>query len=106
MNDDIKVILENAKNQIEAKRTSTYNSAKQAMLAQLQPELDKFISGEKAKYEETVSILTKQYQASIDEKKHENEVKAGIYAENQIAKLNEKIEKLQDMIVEYKNAEA
>lgn len=94
----VKIVLENAKAQLEAQKSKAYADAKAQAIARLKPEYDAYVANKKAEYDEAVKTLTVAYENALAEKKATDEIAACAYADTQVGVINSSIEQLQKLI--------
>lgn len=94
----IKIILQNAKAQLEAQKTKAYNDAKNQMLARSKADYDAFAAQKKSEYDEAVKALNEAYNNALTERKSADERTACEYAESYVGEINNSINQLQEII--------
>lgn len=94
----VKVILENAKAQLEAQKSKIYDEAKTTMIARLKPEYDTYVAQKKAERDEAIRTVTVAYENAIAEKRSSDEATACSYANAQTQAVVMSIERLNSMI--------
>lgn len=61
-----KIILENAKSQLETQKSKSYNEAYSIKMAELKNEFDKFSSEKNSEFQNTVAQKTAEYNQSVE----------------------------------------
>ena len=94
----VKIVLENAKAQLEAQKTKAYNEAKTQMIARLKPDFDVYAAQKKTEFDEAVKTLTDAYNNALTERKAADEARATNYAQSYVEKIDTSISQLQEII--------
>ena len=94
----VRIVLQNAKTQLEAQKQKVYNDAYQAKYADLKTQLDDYTIEKKREYDEAVLTLKAAFDEAINAKKAEFENLASSYADVQVSVIDKSISDLQVMI--------
>lgn len=99
----VRIVLQNAKAQLEAQKQKVYQDAYNERYDELKPQIDAYTLEKKQEYDEAVVMLRGAYEEAVTAKKVECESLASGYAQmkmavvdNSIAELNKMIEKAED----------
>ncbi len=104
-----KIILQNAKSQLESQKQKIFNDAHAVKIAQLKSEIDTFVAQKTNEYNASIAALKKAYDAAVAEKKKacDDEIaerkksvddEAHAYAESQVAITQKLIDELQTIL--------
>lgn len=93
-----KVILDNARTQLETQKKRTLIEAHDRRFAELKPELEEYTQKKAQEKADAEQALNESYQRAIAEKQAEIEMKASAYASSEAAVLDKQIMQLQSMI--------
>ena len=98
----VKVVLENAKVQLEAQKKRIVAEAHDKKYAELKPSLDEYTKLKAQEKAEAEASLNASYQKAIASKEAEIEAQANLYANSEVAIIDNQISQLEEMI---KNAQ-
>ena len=104
-----KIVLQNAKSQLEAQKQKIFNDAHAVKAAQLKGEIDAFVAQKTTEYNASIAVLKKAYDAAVAEKKKacDDEIaaskksvddEANAYAESQAAITQKLIDEIQKIL--------
>lgn len=94
----VKIVLENAKAQLEAQKKKEFDTAYNAKYAELAPDLTAFKNEAQKQYDEAVKALEVAREKSVATKTAEIEEKASAFANSKSSEIDGMISNLQAMI--------
>lgn len=94
----VKVVLQNAKTQLEAQKKGVYSRAYESRIGELKPTLDDYVKVKTEEKMQAEAALTEAYTRAIESKKSEIETQAEFYATAQCVPVDNTIKELEKMI--------
>lgn len=99
----VKIVLQNAKAQLEAQKVKAYQEAYNEKYAELKPHIDTYSVEKKKEYDEAVVALKGAFDEAINAKKAEVESLSANYATVKVATIDNSIAELDAMISKAKD---